>query len=72
MSQVSQQDLAMFAQIAANHPRFVEYLTAERERTVKSMTHERDPVLVNRRQGDSIRLTKLIDLLTNAKTLLTR
>lgn len=66
MAHVARQDLTMFAQVNANHPRLLEWLQAERAEAIKTMTMHRDPVVIHRTQGDVARLNNLIELLVNA------
>lgn len=64
------QDLAMFAQVNANFPKFVDYLKVERREALKIVTQHRDPVTINRNQGGYTTLDKLIENLETASKIL--
>lgn len=72
MSRATNEDLAMFAQVNANHPRLLAYLTAERDQSLKFVVQGRDPVLIHRYQGEVIGLEKIIKLLTGANEIIDR
>ena len=66
MAHVTKQDLMVFSQVNANHPRLLEWLQAERAEAIKTMTMHRDPIVIHRTQGDVARLNSIIELLVNA------
>jgi rRNA pseudouridine-1189 N-methylase Emg1 (Nep1/Mra1 family) len=70
MSRVSERDLTAFAQVASHTPQLRVYLSDQRDQVIKFLTAARDPVALNRYQGDLVRLNSLIELLDTAGTLL--
>lgn len=61
------QEVALFAQINANNPRFMDWLDVEMASVVKYLTKARDPVTVHQAQGAAQFIEKLKDLLVAAQ-----
>ena len=66
MVQVSPSELVVFAQIAANHPRYLEYLRAVRDDFINIMVLSSDIQAIHRSQGAVIFIDQQINMLVSA------
>jgi hypothetical protein len=58
--------LELFAQVNSNHPRFLDYLKAERDAVRATLSKAEKHSLIFRNQGDLQRLDQLIELLSDS------
>ena len=61
-----EQDIALFAQLNANHPRLKAWLEDEQRSAMSYLMKARDPVSIHQSQGKAQFITSMLELLVSS------